>query len=139
MKYDITTPSQYHTALVERLRANLVEGLAIESYDEWGKIEIKCPTILIQWEDGHPGQRQNDGRYNHQFMLTAHCIIPRASPTRCCRRWTWLPRWSACWSGEPCSRRLRQKQGRLMYCSSVRIRSACRRYRSTVTPAGCSV
>lgn len=80
MKYDITTPSQYHTALVERLRANLVEGLAIESYDEWGKIEIKCPTILIQWEDGHPGQRQKDGRYNHQFMLTAHCIIPKGQP-----------------------------------------------------------
>lgn len=80
MHYDITTPSQYHTALVERLRVNLVEGLAIESYDEWGKVEIKGPTILIQWEDSHPGQRQNDGRYNHQFMLTAHCIIPKGQP-----------------------------------------------------------
>lgn len=80
MHYDITTPSQYHTALVERLRVNLVEGLAIESYDEWGKVEITGPTILIQWEDGHPGQRQNDGRYNHQFMLTAHCIIPKGQP-----------------------------------------------------------
>ena len=80
MHYDITTPSQYHTALVERLRVNLVEGLAIESYDEWGKVEITGPTILIQWEDGHPGQRQNDGRYNHQFMLTAHCIIPKVQP-----------------------------------------------------------
>lgn len=80
MKYDITTPSQYHTALVERLRANLVDGLAIEAYDEWGKVEITAPTILIQWEDGHPGQRQNDGRYNHQFMLTAHCIIPKGQP-----------------------------------------------------------
>lgn len=77
MHYDITTPSQYHTALVERLRVNLVEGIAIESYDEWGKVEITGPTILIQWEDAHPGQRQNDGRYNHQFMLTAHCIIPK--------------------------------------------------------------
>ena len=80
MKYEITTPSQYHTALVERLRANLVEGLAIESYDEWGKVEITGPTILIQWEDGHPGERQKDGRYNHQFMLTAHCIIPKGQP-----------------------------------------------------------
>ncbi len=80
MHYDITTPSQYHTALVERLRVNLVEGLAIESYDEWGKVEITGPTILIQWEDGHPGERQKDGRYNHQFMLTAHCIIPKGQP-----------------------------------------------------------
>ena len=78
MKYDITTPSQYHTALVERLRANLVDGLAIEAYDEWGKVEITAPTILLQWEDEHPGQRQNDGRYNHQFMITAHCVIPKA-------------------------------------------------------------
>lgn len=80
MKYDITTPSQYHDALVERLRVNLFDGLAIESYEEWGKVEIKCPTILIQWEDGHPGQRQKDGRYAHQFMLTAHCIIPKGVP-----------------------------------------------------------
>lgn len=80
MKYDITTPSQYHTALVERLRVNLFDGLAIESYDEWGKVEVTGPTILIQWEDGHPGQRQNDGRYNHQFMLTAHCIMPKGQP-----------------------------------------------------------
>lgn len=80
MKYDITTPSQYHDALVERLRVNLFDGLAIESYDEWGKVEIKCPTILLQWEDSHPGQRQKDGRYAHQFMLTAHCIIPKGVP-----------------------------------------------------------
>lgn len=80
MTYDITTPSQYHAALVERLRANLVDGLAIESYEEYGKTEITVPTILIQWEDGHPGQRQNDGRYNHSFMLTAHCIIPKGYP-----------------------------------------------------------
>ena len=80
MKYDITTPSQYHDALVERLRVNLFDGLAIESYDEWGKVSITGPTILIQWEDGHPGKRQNDGRYNHQVMLTAHCIIPKGGP-----------------------------------------------------------
>lgn len=80
MHYDITTPSQYHTALVERLRVNLVEGLAIESYDEYGKVDITSPTILIQWEDGHPGPRQNDGRYNHQFLLTAHCVIPKGLP-----------------------------------------------------------
>lgn len=80
MTYDITTPSAYHQALVERLRAKLVDGLAIEAYDEYGKVELKEPTILIQWEDGHPGQRQNDGRYNHQFMLTAHCVIPKGLP-----------------------------------------------------------
>jgi len=80
MAYNITTPSAYHQALVERLRAKLVDGLAIESYDEYGKVDLKEPTILIQWEDGHPGQRQNDGRYNHQFMITAHCVIPKGLP-----------------------------------------------------------
>ncbi|WP_395755336.1 hypothetical protein OT595_15695 [Edwardsiella ictaluri] len=80
MKYDITTPSQYHVALVERLRAHLFDGLAIESYDEFGKVEIGQPTILIQWEDAYPGPRRNDGRYTHHFMLTAHCIIPKGHP-----------------------------------------------------------
>jgi len=80
MTYNITTPSEYHRALVERLRAKLCDGLAIESYDEFGKVDITEPSVLIQWEDAHPGQRQNDGRYNHQFMLTAHCIIPKGLP-----------------------------------------------------------
>lgn len=80
MTYNITTPSEYHLALVERLRAKLFDGLAIESYDEYGKVDITSPTILIQWEDGHPGPRQNDGRYNHQFLLTAHCVIPKGLP-----------------------------------------------------------
>lgn len=80
MKYDITTPSQYNAALVERLRAKIDNSIAVESYDEFGRVEIKQPTIFIQWEDGHPGIRQNDGRYNHQFMITAHCVIPKAIP-----------------------------------------------------------
>lgn len=77
MTYNITTPSEFNSALVERLAARL-PGIAVESYDEWGPVDITEPCVLVQWEDAQPGHLRPDGRYQHLYMLTAHCVVPRS-------------------------------------------------------------
>lgn len=78
--YDIQSPSAFDSALKERLALFLPAELTIASYEEWGGHHIKTPTLLIQWEDAHPGQQSNDGRYQHGQMITAHCCIPLSHP-----------------------------------------------------------
>ena len=79
MSYSITTPSEFHDALVARLAVRL-PGIAIEGYDEWGAVDITEPCVLVQWEDSQRGNLRQDGRYQHLFMLTAHCVVPRSLP-----------------------------------------------------------
>lgn len=81
--YQITSPSSFDEALKERLSLfikKVAPDVVISSYEEWGGTEITGTTLMVQWEDAHPGGIQNDGRYQHSQMLTAHCIVPRAHP-----------------------------------------------------------
>ncbi len=80
----ITSPSSFDEALKGRLSLFYPEGRArcgrSSSYEKWGGI-----WITEHHADGAvggcaPRWDQNDGRYQHSQMLTAHCIVPRAHP-----------------------------------------------------------
>ena len=79
MSYIITTPSEFHDALVARLTARL-PSIPVTGYEEWGPVDITGPCVLVQWEDSLRGNLRNDGCYHHLFMLTAHCVVPKTLP-----------------------------------------------------------
>ncbi|MGL5370792.1 MAG: hypothetical protein ACRDBF_07175 [Plesiomonas shigelloides] len=76
----IDTPSQYYDRLVSGLTNRLVSTVPVMGYDEYGSIELSGPTVFIQFEDAHPGERRQDGRYQHRLMITAHCVVPASVP-----------------------------------------------------------
>lgn len=75
----IDTPGQFYTLLTESLRKTLSDNLGLIEYDEAWKQEITRPTVVVQFEDAHPGTRQATGRYCHRQMVTVHSLIPKST------------------------------------------------------------
>ncbi|GDX06641.1 hypothetical protein [Buttiauxella sp. A111] len=80
MRITIESPGQYYEQVVTELRRRITASVAIVEYDEIWNTEITGPSIVIQFEDAHPGTRQATGRYTHRQIITAHCLIPVSVP-----------------------------------------------------------
>ncbi|MGL5267154.1 MAG: hypothetical protein ACRC9E_13230 [Plesiomonas shigelloides] len=76
----IESPSQYYDRLVAGLTTRLVGDIPVLGYEDFGSVPLNGPAVFIQFEDAHPSTRRPDGRYQHQFLITAHCVVPASVP-----------------------------------------------------------
>jgi len=79
MSVVIDTPGQFYEQVVGELKSKLVDSLQFIEYAKiWGT-EVTGPSVVIQFEDAHPGTRQATGRYTHRYIITAHCLVPTST------------------------------------------------------------
>jgi hypothetical protein len=80
MSVKIESPGQFYDRVIDAFRQSLTDKIEIVGYDDVWDREIAQPCLVVQFEDAHPGTRQTTGRYEHRYMLTAHCVIPTSRP-----------------------------------------------------------
>ncbi len=71
-------PSQFYDQIETLLTQLMGDELAVKGYEEYGRVSIESPTLLIEFELGRPGIRGCDGRYCHGYHVTIHCLMPNS-------------------------------------------------------------
>ena len=70
-------PSDFYDAIRGTLESRLSDDVAVESYADFGEVEVVDAMVLIEFEKSEPATRGHDGRYCHQYDITLHAVVGR--------------------------------------------------------------
>lgn len=73
-------PSDFYDAIQAELEARLADGVTVESYADFGEVQVVDAMVLIEFEKSEPATRGHDGRFGHQFDITLHAVVGRQRP-----------------------------------------------------------
>ena len=75
----LSEPSDLYDAIVETLRAKMIDGMEFRDYNEFESM-LCDQMILIDFEQTGPGSRGHDGRYGHEYHITIHAVLSASRP-----------------------------------------------------------